>query len=61
MIAFWAVIILLIVLVVRGTGGRRAEHSAPATGSALQILQERFARGEIDRNEYQERRKILVG
>jgi uncharacterized membrane protein len=29
--------------------------------NALQILQERFARGEIDREEYEERRKLLQG
>lgn len=60
MIVFWAVIILLIVLVVRGIGGSRGERPPPAN-SALQILQERFARGEIDRTEYEERRKTLVG
>ena len=26
---------------------------------ALEILKERFARGEIDKNEYQERRRLL--
>jgi putative membrane protein len=63
MILFWAVIILLIVLVVRGlSGGRIVERGVPAAGpnSALQILQERFARGEIDKDEYEERRKVLA-
>jgi len=35
-------------------------HTGKAT-TALQILQERFARGEIDRQEYEERRKLLHG
>lgn len=61
MLLFWGVIILLIVLVVRGLSGR-VERGAPAPGanSALQILQERFARGEIDKAEYEERRKVLA-
>jgi putative membrane protein len=63
MIVFWALIIVLIVVLVRGLGGGRAERGAPApvANSALQILQERFARGEIDKTEFEERRKILAG
>ncbi len=38
-------------------GGRR--HRRDRGGSALEVLDERFARGEIDRAEYEERRKIL--
>ncbi len=62
MILFWALIVFLIVLAVRGVSSGRAERAAPArtTDSALQILQERFARGEIDKTEYEERRKVLA-
>ncbi len=31
------------------------------TGKALDILRERFARGEIDRAEFDERRRVLEG
>ncbi len=62
MILFWAVIILLIVLVVRGlSGGSAPRASAPPENSALRILQERFARGEIDKQEFEDRRKTLAG
>jgi putative membrane protein len=60
MIVFWGSLIVLMVLLVRWLGG--AGDSAPRSrGSALQILQERFARGEIDKEEYEERRRILNG
>lgn len=35
--------------------------SAPQQGSALEILEERFARGEIDRDELETRRTALQG
>ena len=60
MFAFWGAIILLIVLAIRwmtmGDSDGRGEARSP---SALDILQERFAKGEIDSNEYEERRKVL--
>ncbi len=63
MILFWVLIVILIVFAVRGVSRTRTERGAPtrAADSALQILQERFARGEIDKTEYEERRKILAG
>ncbi len=43
--------ILLVRIVGSGTAGSKSEP--------LRILQERFARGEIDREEYQERLSVL--
>lgn len=40
--------------------GWRNEADYPPR-SALDILNERFARGEIDRNEYEERRRTIAG
>ena len=63
MVVFWAVIIFLVVLSARWFDGRALAHprgSAPQQ-TALEILQERFARGEIDKAEYAERRKTLGG
>jgi len=62
MIAFWGGIIVLIVFLVRWLGGRSgASHESSPTShrSPHEILQERFARGEIDKKEYEERRKVL--
>ena len=63
MLIFWGGIILLVVLLARWFGGRGSTHlegNAPRQ-TALEILQERYARGEIDKAEYEERRKTLSG
>lgn len=60
MIVFWGGIIALIVLLVRWLGGASGDSSGPGSRrTPLQILQERFATGEIDKQEYEERRKLL--
>ncbi len=60
MILLWGGIILIVVLAVRWLGGSRAERTAPpARESAMDILNERFARGEIEKEDYEERKKIL--
>lgn len=61
MIVFWGGIILAIVFVIRwlgGSSGQRAE-SQPRTTASLDILHERFARGEIDKEEFEERKRLL--
>lgn len=59
MILFWALIITAVVLLFR-TLNRPQEHThAPAIPSPEQILGERFARGEIDEEEYQRRLHTL--
>ena len=61
MVLFWGGIILVIVLVVRSIGsGSAGGAGAPSVGKApLDILNERFARGEIDKEEFEERKKLL--
>ncbi len=60
MVAFWAIVALAVVAIFRsGRGDRRAN---PAEGrDPLDILDERFARGEIDEAEYRERGDVLKG
>jgi len=61
MILFWGGIIVLIVLLARWLGG--AGHSSadhrPHGKVPIEILKERFAKGEIDRAEFEERKKLL--
>jgi len=63
MIAFWGGIILLIVVAVRWLGGGPAQGpgASPPKERGLEILQERFARGEIDKAEFEDRKKSLAG
>ena len=60
MALFWGGAILLIALAVRWLGGigRRSEADAQKQ-DALEVLRDRFARGEIDKDEYESRRRLL--
>lgn len=58
-ILYLGLIVVAIVLVVRWLGGGHVTASAPREKTALEILEERFARGEIDKDEFEERRNLL--
>jgi putative membrane protein len=49
----------VVVLLVRWVGGPWQPHHFPPSRTALDILKERFARGEIDKNEFEERRRVI--
>lgn len=61
MVLFWGGIIIAIVFAVRWLGSGSSSGSMPASSrnKALDILQERFARGEIDKDEFEERKRLL--
>jgi putative membrane protein len=62
MVLLWALIIVGLIALVRylvGGRERREPDTGGATGSAEQILADRFARGEIDEDEYRQRRELL--
>jgi len=60
MVLFWGALIALIVFIVRKFTGS-SDRSGPSSRNStpIDILQERFARGEIDKKEFEERRRIL--
>ena len=64
MVVFWGLLVALVVVLLRSPGHR---HDGPPHGEArprdeaLRILDERFARGEIDAQEYTSRRDLLRG
>ena len=51
---FVVMIFACVVVMMAMMGGRHGDH-----GNALEILKQRFARGEIDKTEYEERRRAL--
>jgi putative membrane protein len=60
MILFWGGLILVILLAVRWLGGGTSHGAgSPSVRRPLDILQERFARGEIDEEEFEKRRRLL--
>lgn len=58
MLFFWVLLIIGIVYLVRSLGNQGRE-GYPMEKTPLQILQERYAKGEIDRKEYEEKKKDL--
>ena len=55
------VVVALVVWALSASGrGLWARGDQDTKQSALQLLEERFARGEIDREEFEQRRKILA-
>jgi putative membrane protein len=56
-LAFWILFVALIVLLVRGTRTPARNSGAPA----VRVLEERYARGEITREDFLERRAVLGG
>ena len=61
MIVFIAIVVVLVMFLMRktgGSGGDALSHRS-AGNTPLDILKERFARGEIDKEEFEERRRVL--
>jgi len=59
-LAFIALIVVGVVLVVRSSSHEERPRARPEPNRALDLLDERFARGEIDQVEYEERRRVLT-
>lgn len=59
MVLFWGAIIALVVSLVRGSAQSRNNDNSQQHPTALEILKKRYARGEIDKSEYEERRRDL--
>ena len=58
MVLFWVLVILGIVVLVRYVGGSSVSGTPPSK-TALDILNERYARGEIDKQEFEEKKRGL--
>ncbi len=60
-IVFIAVVLIAVVLLVRwlGRSGHGGALHSPPGKTPLDILKERFAKGEIDKEEFEEQRRVL--
>lgn len=62
MVVFWAIFVIGIVALLRHYGPRRGGANAQlASGSSIEILKQRLARGELTEEEYTRLRKLLEG
>ena len=66
--AFWQILVVVFIVwlifrIVRGprSGRWTHMHGIWQSHSAMNILNERFAKGEISKEEYEERKKTLMG
>lgn len=59
MIAFLALIVWAVMELVRSAPGHRNGNPAEPRDTALDVLKRRYARGEINRGEFEEKRKDL--
>lgn len=59
MILFWIAVMLVVVALWRGLWVKAARGEDGVRRKALEILEERYARGEIDAAEYDEKRRHL--
>ncbi len=60
MIIFWGLVIWAAVALVRELSHPGGTNASGGTESALEILKKRYARGEINKAEYEEKKKDLV-
>ena len=60
MILFWGLVVLAIVALVKWLMPQPPAGGGSHDRTPLEILQERYARGEIDREEYEQKRRDLV-
>lgn len=60
-VVFCGAVLAMMVWVVRSPRSRQPEPPDEGPRRVLEILEERYARGEIDRQELEERRAVLQG
>jgi len=59
MTIFWIVLIVVIILIAKVAMSGSSDQSQHVSESALDILKKRYARGEIDENEYERKKREL--
>lgn len=59
MILFWGLIIFGVIAIIKWLAGASGKAGTAAPKSARQVLDERYARGEIDREEFEQKKRDL--
>jgi putative membrane protein len=61
-IVFWVAVIIGVVYLIKfiSSSSKQSPHETKKGDSALDILKERYAKGEINREEFEEKKKILI-
>ena len=59
MLMFWVLMIVGIVVLVKWVIGSQFSRSLPPTKTAIDIVKERYARGEIDKEEFEQKKRDL--
>lgn len=59
MLLFWVLVIVGIAALIRGISSRPGVGSAAVPESPLEILKRRYAKGEIDKAEFEEKKNAL--
>jgi putative membrane protein len=61
----WAVVLIAIIVgvvwMVRSMTAPNAHHLSPRRSAGLDVLEERYARGEVNREEYLQKKKDILG
>ena len=60
-VLFWVLVIAALVLVVKRLMSQTQTAGAAPPQTPLEILQSRYARGEIEREEYEQKKRDLTG
>ena len=61
MLAFWSLVVVAVVAIFRRIGKTNEPADRTPRRDPVQILDERFARGELDVDEYHARKGVLRG
>lgn len=61
MLLYWGVLILAIALLIKWLFVKPWRPDGPHVQTALDILKERYARGEIGKDEYEQKKRDLEG
>lgn len=63
MLLYWGLLILIVVALVKwvfGMPGGRSDAARREEGRALEILKERYARGDIGKEEFEQKKRDLL-